>query len=241
MFYKILIFCIQMSIKRLKVNLLDFQKNPNIGSYIFANNKFALVPFNTPVNEKQKIKETLNVSVYETKIGDSDLLGVFILGNDDYLFIPEGFELLTNEKEDFLEKHNVKLIEIQTEYNSLANNVVILNDFVITHSKMEELGETIAKILNKELILLNEKNFDCIGSSIKANSYGLLINPLFSDENKKILKQKINKLKIIEGTVNDENPFVSSGLVINDKGILIGEKTIGEEILKIEEAFQPDY
>jgi translation initiation factor 6 (eIF-6) len=222
--------------ERLKVDLFDFKKNPNIGTYIFVTNKFALVPFDTPKYEKEKIKEVLQVPVFEAKINESDLLGVYLFGNDEKVVIPEGFELLCEV--DLSKKFGTRFFEIKTDFNALSNNVALTEKAIITHEKFKELGKDLAEIFEKELILLNEKDFDVIGSSIKANKFGLLINPEFSEESKEKLK-KLN-LKVIEGTVNDENIFVSTGLLVNDKGILVGNLTKGEEILKIEEAFQPN-
>ncbi len=222
--------------KRLKVDLFDFKKNPNIGTYIFITNKFALVPFDTPKYEKEKIKEVLQVPVFEAKINESDLLGVYLFGNDEKIVVPKGFELICEI--DLTEKFGTRFFEIDTDYNALSNNAVLTEKAVITHKKFEELGKDLAEIFEKDLVLLNEKDFDVIGSSIKANKFGLLINPLFSEESKEKLKRL--GLKVIEGTVNDENVFVSTGLLVNDKGVLVGNLTKGEEILKIEEAFQPE-
>ncbi len=225
--------------ERLAVDLFDFKKSPNIGTFVFETNKFSLIPCDTPEYEKKKIEEVLKTPTFKAKIEDTSLLGVYLVGYEDKIVIPAGFKLICER--EILNKFNIRVFEIETEYNALGNNVCLTKHAIITHKRFKELGKALQEIFEKELILLNEKEFEVIGSCIKANNYGLLINPEFSEESKekiKILERK--NLKIVEGTVNDENIFVSTGLLVNDKGILVGNLTKGEEILKIEEAFQPN-
>jgi translation initiation factor 6 (eIF-6) len=107
--------------KRLNVDLFDFKKSPNIGTYVFVTNKFALVPFDTPKYEKKKIKEVLEVPVFEAKINESDLLGVYLFGNEEKIVIPKGFSLICEK--DITKKFGTRFFEVESEFNALSNNV----------------------------------------------------------------------------------------------------------------------
>ncbi len=221
-----------------KVMTMDYKKNPNIGSFIALTDKFALVPNETPKLEKEKIKEYLKVEPFEARIYDSDLLGAFVLSYKDFIFVPKNFSL--NIEPAFFENYEFEAYEINTLHTALANNLTIIKEKILVHEKMKELGKIIEDITGYELITLNDKNFDTFGTSIKANDYGILINPNLSESVKEQIRELFPNIKINEGTVNDGSWIIGSGIVVNNNGCLVGHLTRGDEVLVINETFNPE-
>jgi len=222
-----------------KVLTMDYKKNPNIGAFIFLHKDFALVPKKTPKQEKEKIKEVLKVSTYEARIYDSDLLGTFLLGYKDYLFIPKNFKL--NLEKEFFKDFDIEFYEIDTNKTALSNDIAIIKDKIIVHNSLKDLGKIIEDITGFELITFSEKNYNTFGSYLIANDYGLLMNPYLDEKVKEEIKEIFkNKLKINEGTVNDNSWILGSGILVNNNGCLVGHLTRGDEILIINETFNPE-
>jgi translation initiation factor 6 (eIF-6) len=222
-----------------KVMTMDYKKNPNIGSFIALTDKFALVPKETPKLEKKKIEEYLKVKPFEARIYDSDLLGVFILSYKDFIFIPKNLGL--NISDEFFEEHEFEAYELDTKKTALSNNIAIIKDKIIAHKKVEDLAKIIEDITGFEKIIFNDKNVDTFGSALKANDYGLLISPKIDERIKEEIKELFNdKLKIAEGTVNDGSWIIGSGILVNNNGALVGHLTKGEEVLTINEVFNPE-
>lgn len=221
-----------------KVLTMDYKKNPNIGAFVFVHDKFALVPKLTPKLEKEKIKEVLKVETFEARIYDSDLLGTFLLSYKDFIFIPKNFSL--NVEKKFFEEFDIELYEIETKNTALSNDVAIIKEKIIVHQSLKDLGKIIEDITGFELITFFEKNYNTFGSYLVANDYGLLINPYLDEKVKEEIKEIFKGIKINESTVNDGSWILGSGILVNNHGCLVGHLTRGDEILTINETFNPE-
>ena len=67
------------------------------------------------------------------------------------------------------------------------------------------------------------------------NDRGLVASPLLSDEEIETIKTILGfpSSRVIISTINMGNPIIRSGLVANNKGILVGNKTSGVELARI--------
>ena len=73
----------------MRVLKAKFHNNPNIGLYSFATDTYCLLPKNLSRHLVESIKEVLNVPTYQVTICNTNLIGVFCTGNEDYLFVPD--------------------------------------------------------------------------------------------------------------------------------------------------------
>jgi len=109
------------------IEYFNVNGNPNIGVYIFANNKIAIVPPTLTEKDKRKIEEVLAVEVIEAKIADMIINGVMVAGNDNGLLLPR---IVKSEEVDMLKEYigdklRIDVLEIrQTALGNLiaANN-----------------------------------------------------------------------------------------------------------------------
>ena len=89
--------------------------------------------------------------------------------------------------------------------------------------------------LNTELIPIEINFTDAIGSYVILNNKGIIVSPLFTEEEIDKLKAilRIPEDRIAISTVNMGNPVVRSGAVANDFGLLVGNRTSGVELTRI--------
>ena len=70
------------------IELININGNPNVGVYIFANNKFALIPPGLTQKTRKLIEDALNVEAIEVRIADMTINGVMVAGNNKGLLLP---------------------------------------------------------------------------------------------------------------------------------------------------------
>src|SRR3989344_9496733 len=113
-----------------------FHNNPNIGLYGFATDSYCLLPKNLSMQLVENIKEVLNVPVYQVTIYNTNLIGVFCTGNDDYLFIPDFIP--EHELKDLKKINDVKIIQLNTKFTAIGNNIVIKDYNCLVNPQIEQ-------------------------------------------------------------------------------------------------------
>ncbi|OYT39758.1 MAG: translation initiation factor IF-6 [Desulfurococcales archaeon ex4484_58] len=223
----------------MNVELLRIFGNPHIGVYVFVNNSIAIVPPGLDEEVRNKIIETLDVEVIETKIAGSILNGVLIAGNDHGLIFPrtildEEFEYLKKN----LSRYGFNLYIARSKNTALGNLLLTNNKACIVGSDIEKQEIIkISEVLGVEVFSRDVMYLTIPGSLAVVTDNGGVIHPDVSDEELEELKN-IFKVYIERATVNSGIPFIKSGLIANNKGILIGENTTGPEMLRIRRGFQ---
>jgi len=210
----------------------------HIGVYIFANNKLAIVPPGLDYGAKKMLSEVLGVDILETKVAGSILVGVLVAGNDNGLVLPRNiredeYEVIKNA----VKKYGLEVYVSRSRSTAFGNLLLVNNHAGIlgTEVEKEEL-QNISDTLDVEVVSRNIMNLVIPGSLAVVTDRGGVIHPDVTDEELKEISE-ILKVYIERATVNSGIPFVKSGMVANNKGVLVGEKTTGPEILRIRRGF----
>ncbi len=224
----------------MNINKLRVYGNPNIGVYVFANDKIAIIPPGLHDDEKNLIIETLNVELIETKVADTVLIGVMIAGNNNGIILPRN----TRDEEYTYLKNTLKQyglsVEILRSKNTALGNLILTNDHAaIVGSELEKAEiQRVQNTLDVEVIQRDILYLTIPGSLAVATNHGGVIHPDISDDELKVV-EKIMKIPFERATVNSGIPFIKTGLVANTYGALVGELTTGPEILRIQRGLAP--
>jgi len=216
------------------LDTLRIRGNPNIGVYIFANNRIALVPKGTENGVKRKISDTLNVEVIEASVDDSPLLGIFVTGNDSAIILPR---LVKEEEVEELRDIGLNVHVVHTVFTALGNIVLVNNHAAMLHREIEDHElERIVRTLNVDKFMKGSiAGIPTVGSVAVITDNGGVVHPDVSDEELDRLSKFFN-VPLDVGTVNFGVAFIKTGLVANNYGALVGEKTTGPEIMRIMKA-----
>lgn len=202
-----------------------FQQSPNIGIFSNSNNEVTLVPPATPDGFKEKIKNTLGTQVLETTVSNSTLIGIFTALNDEKIIVPP---TTTEREEEKLQGHFNQVIKLQTKYTAIGN-LITMNNQSIAASNM----------INTDKI--DFKNLDIAGTDLIGSCIFLTDEGFLSHRNS--TKQELQEIQETfkaegdVGTVNFGDPYVSTGMIGNEQGILVGDQTTGPELNRIDEVF----
>ncbi len=212
---------------------LDFFENPNIGVFCKVNDKVGFIRKGLQKKIKQKVVETLEIDLIELNIADATIVGSLLSINS------KGAVLC-----DFAEKSVIELVEsagfktcvIDDKINAAGNDILANDKGCLVHSGLKK--SSIEKIKNTLDVPVKKgkiADLPTVGMCAVVTNKGCLCHPKATDEEKSVL-EKLFEVPVMIGTVNHGSPVIGSGLVANTKGAIIGSKTTGIEMGRIEEA-----
>lgn len=216
-----------------KVVLMEFEQNPNVGLYMFANDKFCLVGNEVDSKKRKEIEKVLEVPVYAVSCLGTDLVGVFICGNNDYLLAPDMYDYEIDNLKNICDKHKVEFVMIKDKINTFGNSICVGDGDVLISSKYsKDFEKEISKSLKKyNVVRFGTTDYEGAGSVCRfLNGKYYLSQELEEKDVKPILKKVAGV-----GSVNSGSNFVSSGIVGNSNGLILGSMCSTIEIQDIVE------
>jgi translation initiation factor 6 len=219
--------------KRDHALITNFNSNPNVGLYGYANDKYCLIGREVPEKLHKQMAEVLNVKLIPMTIAGTSLLGVFLNGNNKILLVPS---IAFPQELQLLDKHKIKYKVIDSKYTCLGNNMIITDKAgIISNEYGIRETKQLSDALGFDVITAKIANHNTLGSLAVHNKNGMLCHHDILESEAKLLK-KVLKVEINTGTVNMGNPFVGSGILCNSKGMVIGEASGGPEIVNADQA-----
>ena len=207
--------------------------NPNVGIYALTTNGYSIVPSAISEETARKLRECLKSQIIRTAICGTRLIGVFGAANSNGIVLPH---FASDEEVRAIKSAlpvNVKRIESKI---TAFGNLVLANDKggIVSNLLLSEQGliKKIEEILDIELVSGEIAGLPCVGSAAVATNKGILAHPLLRDEERRLLEEVL-KVPVDVGTINGGCPFVKSGTLANDQGVVIGSLTTGVEALII--------
>ncbi|MEL9940116.1 MAG: translation initiation factor IF-6 [Ignisphaera sp.] len=215
----------------------NYKGNPNVGIYVFATDRYALIPFDADEKFSNLISRVLQVPVIKASIADTGLLGIFVVGNNKGLLLPQ----LVKDWELRLIKSSIDLSigVVKSRYTALGNICLVNDRAALIHPEAyDDLKKIVVDVLDVEIV---EKGiiagFSTVGSIAFVNNIAGLVHPEASDKEVEYLSN-VFQVPFDIGTVNFGVGFIKSGLIGNTKGIIVGDRTTGPELLRIGKVFR---
>jgi translation initiation factor 6 len=213
-----------------RVNLAG---NPNLGVSIAATDKVALAPPNLGEKMVQVVEECLQVPVIKTPISGSSLAGALAVGNS------RGFLLSKYAFDKEIETIKETGLEVERIPDRLTavGNIILANDSgaLVNPLLSDEAIDVVSETLDVEVVRGSIANFKITGSVAVATNKGVLVHPSATPEELEFM-EKTMKVPADVGTVNQGTRLVGAGTVANSQGVMVGEKTTGPEMARIEES-----
>lgn len=215
---------------------LSINGDPNIGLYGLATDKFCILGKSVPAKIVKTFEEVLKVPVVQANIYGTGFVGLFVAATSKIVLVPEViFERELKELRESL-KGIAEVKTVKTEHTALANNI-LNNDkvaFVSPEFSKQEVGD-IEKTLKVKVVQTSLAGLEVPGSAGVLTSKGAIINPNLSDAEIKKVEKLVN-FEIGLGTINMGSPIVSSGLIANKNGFVVGSLSSGYEISRVDES-----
>lgn len=213
-----------------RVNLAG---NPNLGVSIAVTDKLALAPPNLGEKMVGVLEECLQVPVIKTPISGSSLAGALAVGNSrGFLLSKYAFD----KEIETIKKSGLEVERIPDRLTAVGN-IILANDHgaLVNPLLSDESIEVVSETLDLDVVRGSIAKFKINGSVAVATNKGVLVHPSATPEEIKFL-EKTMKVPADVGTVNQGTKLVGAGTVANSNGVLVGEKTTGPEMARIEES-----
>ena len=223
--------------KKICVDIIkyDLQRSPNIGIYAKVNDSFVFVPNGFTKSKTKKLCEYLDVEDISTSVGNTRLLGVLMVANNNGILLPH----ICYESEFLhIKKSTGMNIGVLDAKFTALGNLVCANDkgAIVSPAFTREDVKKIKDVLGVEVLQKRIAGYHQVGAMICATGHGGIIHPETDDE---VIKSVSNVLgvELEPATINGGIPFVSSGILANNNSIVVGSFTNGPEIMMLTRAF----
>jgi translation initiation factor 6 len=211
---------------------LNFHKDPNIGLFSFASDKFCLVNRFIQNKDVKLINNVLKVPVYRTSVLGTGLIGIFTSGNSQGIVISDR---IYNEEIEEMQR-NFDVLVLETRHTAMGNLILANDNGCMVSNDLEKHRKDIRDFLGVETRVGTIGGMDLVGSLAICNSKGCLVNKWVTKKEKKLI-ERILDVPVSPGSVNFGNPWVKSGLILNSNGFLAGDQTSGPELGIASETF----
>jgi translation initiation factor 6 len=215
------------------IRLISYNKNPNIGVVARVNDSIALLPSSCSEDFSSAVSRELKVEVIKTNICGTSLIGSMTVMNNAGVLLPK---FVYNEEIEVIKKSNLNVGILRDRLTALGN-LILFNDrgAIVYRNFTRGSIKAMEDVLDLEVEKGNIAGFRTIGSIGVATNKGAIVHPLArEDEIERI--ESVLKTDVDVGTVNRGTGFVRTGILANTKNVLLGDRTTGPEITRIEDA-----
>ena len=213
----------------------DVYRGPNIGIYTKVNVEFVFVPNGFAATKSKKLSEYLQTDYIVTSVANTRLLGILMVVNNHGMLLPNTCseeELGKIKKKTDL---NVDVLDVKS--NALGNMMCVNNKGgIVSTSLPKESMQKIEDVLDIEVLQTKIAGFHQVGAVMAASQSGCVVHPETDDEDVKMISNILD-VKVEHATINGGLPFLSSGILVNSKSMVVGTLTNGPEIMMLTRAF----
>ena len=213
--------------KILRANILG---SPNVGVFTLSTDRCTIVPTGLTKGKITRISDALNTEIVSTDVGESKLVGVLAVANSNGILLP--YSATENEIKT-IRKHSKTKVKRCKSFKTLGN-LVLANDHgalissLLTSTEAKNVKDTLS--VDVAVGCLAESPL--VGSFAVATNKGVIVHPKATKDEQKLVSD-ILKVPVTIGTINNGLPLISSGVIVNSFGALVGTLTSGPELMVI--------
>jgi len=213
----------------------DVYRGPNIGVYTKVNDSFVFLPNGFAKTKAKNLADYLKTDFIFASIANTRLIGTLMVANNNGMLLPN--ISFSHELEHLKKSTDLNVEVLDTKFTALGN-LICANDKggIISPMIPKENLKKIQDVLGVEVIQKKVAGYHQVGAMIVATSHGGIIHPETDDEDIKTISSVLG-VNLEPATINGGIPFVSSGILANNKSIVVGTLTNGPEIMMLTRAF----
>lgn len=213
----------------------DVYRGPNIGIYTKVNDEKIFLPRGFAKPKAAHLEEYLKAEAHYTSVANTRLLGALMVLNNHGMLLPN---TISETELEFYKKYSDLNVEIlDTKFTALGN-MICVNDKggVVSPIIPKEQVKKIEDVLDIEIIQKRIAGYNQVGAMMVATSSGGIIHPETDEGDIKKISDILG-INVEPATINGGIPFVASGVLANNKSIVVGSFTSGPEIMMLTRAF----
>ncbi|OYT27346.1 MAG: translation initiation factor 6 [Candidatus Altiarchaeales archaeon ex4484_96] len=180
--------------------------------------------------------DVLGVPSVSSKLYGTNFVGLFCAGNSRGLLLPHFVcDATISLLKDFFSEKNLDVeVGVLSDKYTAVGNLIACNDNAALISPLIDSVKRIEDVLGVEVHSFKVGDHLEVGSCCVVTNRGFLAHPDAADELHEL--SDLFKVSGNVGSVNFGIPYIKSGIIANSRGYLVGSKTTGIEIGRIDEA-----
>ena len=182
-----------------------------------------------------KLADYLDTVPIYASVANTRLLGALAAINNKGILLPM---TAYADEYNFLKKQtDLNVGVLDSKYTALGN-VICANDkgAIVSPWLSKDDVDTIRDFLGVEVVQKRISGMNQTGALMVANNSGAVVHPEADEEDMKMFANVLG-VKIEHATINNGIPYVKSGILANNNGVVVGTLTTGPEIMMLTRAF----
>lgn len=213
----------------------DVYRGPNLGVYVRANDERVLVPMGYARAKAERLCEYLGVEAVFTSVANTRLIGALCVMNNKGILLPK---TAYQSEYDAIKRETGLNVGVLDSKLTALGNVVCANDRGAVASPWLSRGDcaTVRDVLGVEVIQKRVAGLNQAGVMLVANNAGAAVHPEADEEDMRAYAAVLG-VGVEHSSVNNGVPYVSSGILANNRAVVVGSLTTGPEIMMLTRAF----
>ena len=214
----------------------DVYRSPNIGIYTKVNDDFVFVPNGFAITKAKNLAEFLKTDYLFTSVSNTRLLGPLMVVNNKGIILPR--TVLDEELSHLKKSTGLNVAILDTKHTALGN-LICVNDKGGIMSPMipSEHVKKVEDVLGIEILQRRIARYHQAGAVAVATLHGGIVHPDTEENDIKIMSEVLGT-ELEAATINGGIPFVASGILANNKSLVVGTLTNGPELVMLTRAFR---
>jgi len=220
----------------LALRMADINGNSFIGVFCSLIGDRVLCPVDAPDEFVNDLERTLGVKAVRASIGATSLHGSLVRGNSRGIIIPYFYDEdeVRRTLADAGDMEDVHILSLDDPHTAWGNNILSSEKAALVNPDIRKGSlELIGDILGVEVVQGTIAGVKTVGSVAAMNSKGMVVHPRIDESERKILEELFG-VDIAVCTANFGSPYLGASIIANDEGALVGRKTSGVEMNRIE-------
>ncbi len=214
----------------------DVYRSPNVGIYAKCNDSFVFIPNGFAATKAENLCEFLKTEYIFASVANTRLLGALMVVNNNGLLLPRNS---LEEEVIHLKKSTGLNVDILDTKHTAIGNLICVNDKggVMSPLIPSEYVKKVEDVLGIEVIRKRIAGYHQTGAMAVANCHGGIIHPTTEEDDIKGISQVLG-VDLEPATINGGSPFVASGILANNRSLVVGTLTNGPELVMLTKAFR---
>ena len=214
----------------------DVYRSPNVGIYAGCNDSFVFIPNGFAPTKVEHLCEFLKTDHVFTSVANTRLIGVLMVVNNKGMLLPRNS---LEEEVVHLKKSTGLNVEILDTKHTALGNLICANDKggIMSPLIPSEFIKKVEDVLGIEVVRKRIAGYHQAGAMAVATSRGGIIHPSTEEEDVREISQVLG-VDMEPATINGGSPFVSAGIMANNKSLVVGSLTNGPELVMLTKAFR---
>jgi translation initiation factor 6 len=207
-----------------------------VGLFALATDRYLIISKHVNPSKRRVFEEALGVRSAATSLSASILISPFAAGNSNGLLL-SSLTLDTEIEEVRGQLPDLNIARLDSKYTAVGNLIACNDKGALASSLLgRQALKTVGDVLGVEAVPATIAGRTYVGSLCAATNQGALVFLEARDEDLKLIEDVL-RVPAAVGTVDGGVKFPRSGLVANSRGVIVGARTTGPELMTISRIF----